>query len=171
VAFEIRRPWPQRSSLPAAGNRSVRWRMRLHHSCTSMCADDPPHRDGAFPWWKPSSYSAFWRVAGQDYYWPSLVTIWHREPRGHDGLTVCGRRVQRRDGTWKRTRTWRFHIHHWRIQLCFLQQWRRRLLTRCEVCGGRSIKGNPVNVSNQWDRKREPWWQGESGLAHMRCRP
>src|ERR1041384_5675337 len=93
VAFEIRRPWPERTPLPAAGHASVRWRIRLHHDCTPSRGQDPPHRDGAFPWWRPSSYSAFWRLAGRDYYWPPVIAVWHREPDGRDGLSVCSKRV------------------------------------------------------------------------------
>jgi hypothetical protein len=169
VAFEIRRPWPGRSTLPAAGDRSTRWRIRLHHDCTPMCSDDPPHKDGAFPWWKPSSYSAFWRLNGRDYYFPSLITVWHREPGGRDGLTECSRRVQRRDGTWRRTRGWRWHVHHYRLQFRTYQQLRRRLLTRCTWCGGRSVKGDQVNISHQWGGSRGRWWQGEKGLFHHDC--
>lgn len=169
VAFEIRRPWPERSPLPAAGYASVCWRVRLHHDCGTSCAGDPPHRDGAFPWWRPSSYSAFWRLNGRDYYFPSLITVWHREPGGRDGLTVCSKRVQRRDGTWRRTRGWRCHIHHYKIQFRAYQQLRRRLLTRCAWCGGRSIKGDQVNFSHQWGGRRGRWWQGERGLYHHDC--
>ncbi|MGW4493763.1 hypothetical protein [Streptomyces sp. NPDC004376] len=169
VAFEIRRPWPQRSPLPAAGHASVRWRVRLHHDCGTWCADDPPHREGAFPWWKLSSYSAFWRLAGRDYYFPSLIMVWHREPRGRDGLSECGRRVQRRDGSWGFRRGWRFHVHHWRLQFRFVQDLRRRFLTRCAWCNGRSVKGDQVNHSHQWNRPRARWWQGERGLFHSDC--
>ena len=169
VAFEIRRPWPERSPLPAAGHASVRWRIRLHHTCTPSCGQDPPHRDGAFPWWRPSSYSAFWRLAGRDYYFPSLITVWHREPGGRDGLSVCSKRVQRRDGTWRRTRGWRCHIHHYKIQFRTYQQLRRRLLTRCAWCGQRSVKGDQVNISHQWGGPRGRWWKGEPGLFHHDC--
>lgn|GEM_PF-2418590 len=169
VAFEIRRPWPQRSPLPAAGRKEVRWKVRLHHRCTPSCADEPPHRDGSFPWWRLSSYSAFWRLGGRDYYWPPLITVWHREPGGRDALSVCRKRFQRRDGTWGRTRGWRWHVHHWKIQVPPLRNLRRRLLTRCAWCGGRSAKGDPVNVSRSWDRPRERWWRGEKGLFHQDC--
>jgi len=169
VAFEIRRPWPQPTPMRAASDPAIRWRIRLHHDHTPMCNDDPPHRDGAFPWWKPSSYSAFWRLAGRDYYWPPVIVVWHREPRGRDGLSVCGRRVQRPDGTWRTSRGWRFHVHHWRLQFPPLQQLRRHLLTRCAWCGGRDRKGDPINVSHQWDRSRGHWWRGETGLFHSDC--
>lgn len=169
VAFEIPRPWPQRSPLPAAGRKDVRWRIRLHHDHVTGCENDPPHRDGAFPWWRPRSYSKFWRLAGRDVYWPPLIVVWHREPDGADALTVCRKRTQRPDGTWKFSRGWVWHVHHWKIQVPPLQEARRRLLTRCTWCGGRSTKAAPVNVSHQWDGPRGRWWQGAPGRYHMRC--
>lgn len=169
VAFEIRRPWPQRSPLPAAGRPSTRWRIRLHHDCGTWCVDDPAHRGGAFPWWRSSSYSAFWRLNGRDYYFPSMVTVWHREPGGRDALSGCGKRVQRSNGTWGFSRGWRWHIHHWKIQVPPFQHLRRHLLTRCSWCGGRSVKGDQVNHSHQWNGSRGHWWRGEPGLFHSDC--
>lgn len=98
----------------------------------------------------------FWVLAGRGLYWPALITVWHHDPSGYD------------DTTCRRTR-WRLHVHHWRIQVPPLQQLRRRLLTRCARCGGRSVKGNPVNISHQWDGPRGRWWQGEPGLFHHGC--
>lgn len=36
-------------------------------------------------------------------------------------------------------------------------------------CGGRSRKGDAVNVSHQWDGPRGRWWQGEPDLYHGDC--
>ncbi len=116
VAFEIRRPWPERSGR------------------------------------------------GRRPYWPPIITVWHREPGGHDCGTVC---QHWRDG--KIRHGWRFHVHHWRIQIHGLQRLRRRLLTRCSWCGGRERNGDAVNRSHQWDRKPTPWWRGEVGLYHDDC--
>lgn len=106
-------------------------------------------------------------------YWPSLVTVWHREPGGHDSGEVCRHyhRYQDAEGKWqyKFHHAWRFHVHHWRIQVHGLQALRRRLLTRCAWCGGRSVKGDAVNVSHQWDGPPGRWWEGEPGLFHMDC--
>ncbi len=88
------------------------------------------------------------------YYWPSLITIWHAEPGGRDAFEVC-----------KRSSHWRWHLHHWKIQIRPLQNLRRRLLTSCAECGR---KGSP-NISHQWDRERSPWWRGERGLYHREC--
>lgn len=141
VAFEIRRPWPKRSSLPdpPAG---VRWRIR---------------------------WGSSWTLAGRRYWFPPIVTVWHVEPGGRDSGEVCKHycRYEQADSTWatKVLNGWRFHIWHWRIQVQALQMLRRRLLTRCEWCGG---KGSP-NVSHQWNRDRSPWWRGEPGLYHPGC--
>jgi hypothetical protein len=102
-------------------------------------------------------------------YWPSIITVWHREPGGHDALTICRKRTQQPDGTWKYSRTWIFHVHHWKLQIHPLQHLRRRMLTRCTWCGGRSRKTDPVNVSHQWDGPRGRWWRGEPGLFHEDC--
>ncbi|MGQ4469325.1 hypothetical protein ACN6K6_000627 [Streptomyces violaceoruber] len=143
VAFEIRRPWPMREAWKTeqAARTGTRWQIG----------------------------GAFWVLAGRGLYFPPLITVWHREPKGRDGLTVCGKHVQRRNGTWTRARGWRLHLHHWKIQVPPLQHLRRRLLTRCAWCGGRSVKGDQVNISHQWGGPRGRWWTGERGLYHRDC--
>jgi hypothetical protein len=101
-------------------------------------------------------------------YWPALVTVWHREPGGHDSGTIC-RHYTQRDGKVYLSDRWRVHAHHWKVQIHFLQGLRRRLLTRCAWCAGRHTKGDPVNVSHSWDGPRAPWWRGERGLYHRDC--
>lgn len=129
VAFEIRRPWPQRSSFKP--NASVRWKI---------------------------GYSAFWTLAGSEYYWPGFITVWHVDPSGFDSGKDC---------PW--SSKWQWHVHHWKIQIHPLQHLRRRALTRCEWCGGKSRKGDYVNISHQWDRDKGKWWHGERGLFHQDC--
>lgn len=104
--------------------------------------------------WRPP----FVNVAGRELYFPALITVWHVEPHGEDALR----------GECRGTR-WQWHIHHWHIQWCFLQGWRRRLLTRCAWCGGPSRKRDPVNISHQWDSPKQPLWRGERGLFHHDC--
>lgn len=98
----------------------------------------------------------FWVLAGRGLHFPALVTVWHRDPSGYDDTTCRGKR-------------WRLHVHHWHLQLHPYQQLRRWLLTRCTWCGGRSVKGDHVNHSHQWDGPRARWWQGEKGLFHSDC--
>lgn len=143
VAFEIRRPWPKRGSPTP----KKRWDVKFN--------------------------SAFWTLAGRRYYFPSLVTVWHVEPEGRDSGEVCKHYVrwQDEDGQWrsKITNSWRWHVHHWKIQVAPLQHLRRWALTRCEWCGRPSRKGDVVNFSSQWDRRNGHWWQGERGLFHEEC--
>ena len=178
VAFEIRRPWPRRdrshdSTRPHHPDRVFpRWRFKLHHDCLTCSDEERAAHAGRriFPWYRPSSWTPFWTVAGRGFYWPSLVTVWHREPRGHDSGEVC--RHWRTDATGERRRysnAWRFHVHHWKIQVRPLQDLRRWALTRCAWCGGRDRKDDPVNISHSWDGPRERWWRGEPGLYHRDC--
>lgn len=144
VAFEIRRPWPRRSDY---GVSRPRWHFR----------------------------GPFWQVAGRRLYWPSLITVWHVEPGGHDSGEVCKHytRTQGPDGKWTTTylRGWRWHVHHWHIQVRPLQNLRRWALTRCAWCGGRSRKGRRIDTATGWDTPRGRWWQGEPGLLHGGCYP
>jgi hypothetical protein len=173
VAFDIVRPWPQRDGMrPHPGD--PRWQIRHRHKHHyPYCADN--HCTGvAFPWWKPRSYARFWTLAGRRFYWPALVTVWHREPRGRDSGEVCKhyRRVFDEDTRKWRTKPvnrWRWHVHHWKIQVPPLQHLRRQLLTRCSWCGGKSRKGDLVNFSSSWDGPRGHWWRGEPGLYHQDC--
>lgn len=172
VAWTIPRPWPSRTRFPATGSRGdqVRWRIRLHHDHRPDCAAEGCTGQ-PFPWWRPRSYSKFWRIAGTDLYWPPMITVWHREPGGHDALTICQRRYQDKTGKWHLSRGWHWHVHHWKIQVHPAQAARRRLLTRCAWCGGRSRRGDEVNHSHSWDGPRGRWWQGEPGLYHADCSP
>ena len=144
VAFEIRRPWPRRE-------RSRR---------------KPTKR------WEFSG--AFWTLAGRRFYWPAVVVVWHKEPGGRGSGEVCKhyRRWQvEPGGKWetKILHGWKWHVHHWHVQVPPVQGFRRWLLTRCAWCGGRQRRRDAVNVSHQWDGSPSPWWRGEVGLFHHDC--
>lgn len=181
VAFEIRRPWPRRdrsqdSIRPCRPDKPFpRWRFKLHHDCAACNPDERAEHAGKriFPWYRPSSWTPFWTVAGRGFYWPALITIWHSEPKGRDSGEVCRHytRTQNAAGKWtsKIHHGWRWHVHHWRIQVLPLQSLRRWALTRCTWCGGKSRKGDRVNISHSWDGPRGHWWQGQPGLYHHDC--
>jgi hypothetical protein len=62
---------------------------------------------------------------GPQKHYPSMVTIWHREPRGVDAGTICRHwhDYVNEDG-WQQERlsNWRYHFWHWKkIQLRPLQ--------------------------------------------------
>jgi len=181
VAFDIPRPWPKRDRMydsidPERPNRvAPRWRFKHHHDCSQCDEVERAEHAGKrhFPWWKPSSWTPSWTIAGRGFYWPSMITIWHREPGGHDSGEICKhyRRTQQPDGTWKSKylNGWKFHVHHWSIQVSPLQDLRRWLLTRCAWCGGKSRKGDYVNFSHGWDTPPGKWWQGAPDRFHHDC--
>lgn len=107
-------------------------------------------------------------VAGKAFGFGELITVWHREPGGHDAGEVC-KHWKGKPGSRKISHVWRFHVHHWSLQFHPWQRFRRWALTRCAWCGGRSRKGDVVNVSHQWDGDHGPWWKGETGLFHHDC--
>lgn len=143
VAFEIRRPWPQ------------------HHRQTP-----------SGPQWK-FGLTPFWSIAGMGLYFPTMITIWHREPGGRDSGEVCKHHSRyqdhKGDWQWKFHHGWRFHVHHWKIQVTPLQRLRRRLLTQCAWCQGRHHRRDPVCIRHGWDPPRARWWMGERGLYHQDC--
>lgn len=103
-------------------------------------------------------WSAFWYIGAKELYFPPLVTVWHVEPDEQDAFTVCPR-----DGNWK------WHVKHWQLQVSPLQTLKRRLITRCTHCMGRSTKANPVNVAHQWDSPKLPWWHPGTDNYHRDC--
>lgn len=149
VAFEIRRPWPARSG----GNvkpGAPRWEARYPWAT----------------WWRPwAGWRSFWTIAGRRFYWPPLVTVWHVEPGGHDALERCGRGE---DGRRTRNRRWRWHVHHWRIQIRPVQRLKRWLFERCELCGHRYPYGY-APVAHQWDQPGGRWFRVQRRAYHHEC--
>jgi hypothetical protein len=105
--------------------------------------------------------------------WPALVTIWHREPGGHDAGEVCRhyRRWQEPDGTWKSkvTKGWKWHVHHWRPTIHPLIKLRRHLVDRCAWCHGPDRKRDRISISTIWDGYRPHWWASAHGIYHDDC--
>lgn len=94
-------------------------------------------------------------------YWPPIITVWHKDPCQGDNDNTCG---------WPRNRWRKFHIHHWRIQIHFLQKFRRWALSRCAYCGDRFPWGYAPIRSAFWSLgKRSPWWLGEADVYHHGC--
>jgi hypothetical protein len=62
----------------------------------------------------------------------------------------------------------RWHVHHWQIQLPWLQALKRWLFSRCAGCGRRFTFGY-CPVSNQWDSDGPRWFRGEKSIYHHEC--
>ena len=88
------------------------------------------------------------------FYFPSVVTIWHREPGNRDSGEVC-----KHWANGKPLRSWRWHVWHWHVQIHLVQALRRWLLERCELCG-RRYPWNYSPISHQWDAPGSRWFAG-----------
>lgn len=101
------------------------------------------------------------------WYWPALITVWHVDPETDGTDNSCG---------WPNNRWWKFHVHHWRVQVQPWLKLRRRLFTRCEYCGEpftKNDKGpNPIRLAVMWGKPqtlKRRWLQGERFLFHNDC--
>lgn len=155
VQFEIRRPWPTRSSPPP---ESRSWIPRPSGGWTPP--DNTANADwkqwGRFEWIRHQLGCCFWEWNGKRWYFPSLVTIWHVDPEADGSDNSCG---------WPRNRWRKFHVHHWRVQFQPWGKLRRWLWTRCEQCEKRFPYGY-APLSGSWGSKRPRMFQGERGLFH-----
>ena len=149
VAFEIRRPWPQRSRSSDAKPGAPRWQARFQH----------------WTWRHPlRGWRAFWTIAGRGYWWPSVLTVWHVEPRGHDSGEVC---KHWRDG--KVDNRWRWHVRHWHIQIPLRDKIHRFVFERCIECGTRFPWGY-APISHQWsDGPTRREWRIVKRAYHHPC--
>lgn len=149
VAFKVPFPFPKRERWLDKHYKGRRWGWTRRRRTNPENLGEP-----VFRWWRPQGWT--FALAGRVWSWRSLATVWHVEPGGRDAFKVC-----------KHAGRWKWHVHHWHIQIGLLQSLRARLFDRCELCGR---KGRP-NISHQWDGKRLGWWKFRSreGLYHMEC--
>lgn len=129
VVFTIRRPWPYRTKGPSV-HRPKRWKLT----------------------------GTFWTLAGRTFYWPAWVTVWHVEPKGHDGGSICkgmgGSELTLHNVMWA--------IRHWRHLQINVEPYlrvRRWLLDRCEGCGHRF----------RWKRDARHSYMGTDKVWHDPC--
>lgn len=95
---------------------------------------------------RPSTFRREWRCWKRWTFWGRLwrststhfIDVWHREPQGHDALTVCSRSSR-----------WRWHIHHWHLRFWPAFNARKWALLRCAECGRRGRWGYAW-TSNSW---------------------
>lgn len=153
LAFSVRNPIPRRQNKKRLPPEAHQWKS--------------PFRRSGFK----IRFSPFMHLAGYEYYFEDLLMVWHYEPGNKDALTVCQKKHKDKNGKWHYSKGWKWHFWHWKVSPSILYKWRRRLFTRCAECGGASVRGNPVNVSNGgWDGgPKVPIWCGEVHLFHSAC--
>ena len=136
------------------------------------------------PWQRRVMFNlAFFRWGDREWYLPSVVTLWHKDPelRGDDDSCRRPYAKREREAYADRRRVaqwfWRkcshhygwWHVRHYHWQVGPAQNARRWAFTRCATCGERFRFGE-APVSSSWDSiPREHWWSGESGMRHMDC--
>lgn len=62
----------------------------------------------------------------------------------------------------------RWHIRHWKVQVHFIQAFKRWAFSRCCRCGGR-FAWEESPCTNSWDSTGPRWFRGESQVYHSRC--
>lgn len=139
VAWEIPSPFPRRVKWRDGKGR--RWGFDVSRRTNT---EDRGKR--TYRWWRPRGYTL--RLAGRAYGLGRLACIWHVEPGGADAFEVC-----------KRSSHWKWHVHHWRIQVYLLGHLKRFLLERCIECGLR-YPWKYAPVSHQWESPRTRWRDG-----------
>lgn len=153
LALSVHSPIPKRKRWgppPAA-----RWSLGR-----STRTNDENLGEPTYPWWQLHGYSPV--LAGCPFTFSRvIVNVWHEEPGGRDSGEVCG---------YPHGLRLLGHLGHLRVRIPVLLEMRRRLLTRCSWCGGRSGKGRDcVNVRHSWQATPSRWWQGAPGLFHSDC--
>lgn len=141
VAFEIRRPWPKRTTLGAANGR---WRFR-----------------GAF--WTVAGRNLYWPDL-------VTIWHREPNGRDSGEVCKHYTRYQDADGKWQYRfhGRWKLHVHHWKIQIHPLQHLHRWLFERCTECGRRYPYGY-APVSHQWGEPRGRWWHVTRRAYHHEC--
>lgn len=155
VAHKIPSPIPHRKPWKDRDRQARRWGFARSRRTNTENLGQPVYR-----WWRPKGWTLY--LGGRAYGLGTLATIWHVEPDGRDSGEVCKHWA---DG--KPKSAWKWHVHHWSIQIPALQEWRSRLFDRCAECGR---KGRP-NISHQWDGPGVGWrkWRSRPGLYHREC--
>nr|AMP54236.1 hypothetical protein [uncultured bacterium]AMP54320.1 hypothetical protein [uncultured bacterium]AMP54354.1 hypothetical protein [uncultured bacterium]AMP54432.1 hypothetical protein [uncultured bacterium] len=127
LAFSIRRPWPKRE--PAfERSEQPRWKLR----------------------------GTFWTIAGRQWYWPSLIEIYHVEPHDFDTRTPC------------MSRRWRLHFWHWRFQIIPVQSMKQFLFERCIECG-KGYSWGYATFSHEWHEQKSRWFRVTRRAYHYEC--
>ncbi len=93
-----------------------------------------------------------------------IAIIWHVDPESEGTDNSCG--------WFQEYRFWwqhpRWHVHHWRFQVHFIQNMKRWLFSRCSYCGKRFSWGYSP-ISSAWDGGGPQWFRGENSLSHHGC--
>jgi hypothetical protein len=100
----------------------------------------------------------------------SIVRKWgcseKREERIRSMASCIYGWILRNQRPWYRHPRW--HIHHWKLQIHPLQDFKRWAFSRCCKCGKR-FKFGESPISDNWDSTGPLWFRSETGIYHGNC--
>lgn len=89
-----------------------------------------------------------------------------RKERIHNlAATIYGWILRKEQKWWKHPR---WHIHHWKIQVRFIDNLKRFLFSRCCKCGKHFPWGYSV-CTNSWNCTGPRWFRSEKDVYHSDC--
>lgn len=177
VLFEIRRPWPKVRKARRPHDH-VKWKPRWQVNISIHNLYFSP-----FLYWM-----------GREFYWPSLITIWHVDRDAYGDDDSCRRHIREAQFTLRRRAQelgeehkigkrlmkisnvfwilfchyhW-FHPHHWRIQISPWQNFCRWKWSRCGHCGKRFTWGY-APASHCWNSGGPGFRKPEQKVYHFEC--
>lgn len=149
VAFEIPSLIPRRDRWRER-NLKRRWGLIVARRTNPENLGERVYR-----WWRPAGYTTV--LAGRVFKLRTAVTVWHREPDGRDAFSVC-----------KHASRWKWHVHHWHLQIHVVQRFHRWAFERCLECGRRYPWGY-APISHGWNEPRGRWWHVDRRAYHHEC--
>lgn len=123
VAFEVPSPVPKRDRWRDKYYKGRRWGWTRRRRTNQENLGEPVYR-----WWRPAGWE--FALGGRVWSWRTLATVWHVEPGGRDAFEVC-----------KHASRWKWHVHHWKIQMHSFARAKSWLFDRCDHCGRRFAWG------------------------------
>jgi len=91
---------------------------------------------------------------------------WFREENAKSFFGAIMGYILRSRRPWYRRPRW--HIHHWSVQIHFLQDFKRWAFSRCSICGKRFSWGY-APCTNSWHGRGPAWFKSEDGVFHSEC--
>ena len=90
-----------------------------------------------------------------------------REERIHSMAECIYGWILREERPWWRHPRW--HMHHWKVQVAFVLNFKRWAFSRCQKCG-KGFKWNYCPVSTCWDGTGPLWFRSEKYIEHSDCK-
>ncbi len=173
VAFEIPRPWPQRTREGIERQLYGRW----HWPTLITVWHVDPERDGSddsCDWHNRKRPLKPWEKGIVEAMW-DLETLLDNRPHWPDSPEHKAFQVLKSAvWEWRRRHGWRWHprwhVWHWSLQVHPLQALKRRLFTRCTKCG-QPFRNNESVFSGSWESDGPRWFRSERNVFHDRCWP